>query len=120
MPVPSPLIPGFSSWMRQLHPQIAATQPTPLFYAQCTIALKLANFQKIKKIKEKIRGKIILEGQYRFINDDRVIYVLWGKGRLPSEIKGKVKVADISGSEKVLTSGSIRLTSSPIFIEIIE
>jgi len=29
-------------------------------------------------------------------------------------------VADISGSEKVLTSGSIRLTSSPIFVEIIE
>ncbi len=45
---------------------------------------------------------------------------IWGKGRLPSEIKGKVKVADISGSERVLTSGSIRLTSSPIFIEIIE
>ena len=45
---------------------------------------------------------------------------VWGKGRLPSEIKGKVKVADISGSEKVLTSGSIRLTSSPIFVERIE
>jgi len=45
---------------------------------------------------------------------------VWGKGRLPSEIKGKVKVADISGSEKVLASGSIRLTSSPIFVERIE
>jgi len=109
--------PGFSDLSTLID---LSGQPTPLFYAQRTIALKLANFQKIKKIKEKIRGKIILEGQYRFINDDRVIYVLWGKGRLPSEIKGKVKVADISGSEKILTSGSIRLTSSPIFIEIIE
>ncbi|TKJ42805.1 hypothetical protein CEE35_09365 [Candidatus Aerophobetes bacterium Ae_b3b] len=109
--------PGFSDLSTLID---LSGQPTPLFYAQRTIALKLANFQKTKKIKERIRGKIILEGQYKFINDDRVIYVLWGKGRLPSEIKGKVKVADISGSEKVLTSGSIRLTSSPIFIEIIE
>jgi len=109
--------PGFSDLSTLID---SSGKPTPLFYAHRTVALKLANFQKIKKIKEKIRGKIILEGQYRFINDDRVIYVLWGKGRLPSEIKGKVKVADISGSEKILTSGSIRLTSSPIFIEIIE
>jgi len=109
--------PGFSDLSTLID---SSGKPTPLFYAQRTIALKLANFQKIKKIKEKIRGKIILEGQYRFIDDDRAIYALWGKGRLPSEIKGKVKVANISGSEKILTSGSIRLTSSPIFIEIIE
>ena len=103
--------PGFSD---------LSDQPTPLFYAHCTIALKLRNFQKVEIIKEKVRGKIILEGQYRFIKDEGVIYLLWGEGRLPSEIKGEVKVTNISGSEKILTSGSIRLTSRPIFVEKIE
>jgi len=168
LPVPPPLIPGFSSWMRQLHSQIAAIgrneeqkivyfyfgikwdigssvirdklsqaeagpgfsdlsslidssgKPTPLFSAHQTIALKLGGFQEVETIKQQIRGKTILQGQYRFSKDDRVIYVLWGKGRLPSEIEGEVRVTDISGNEKIITSDSIRLTSSPIFIEIIE
>jgi len=89
----------------------------PLFFAHRTIALKLGDFKKVERIKEKVRGKIIVEGQYRFLRDNGVIYALWGKGRLPSEIKGKVKVTDISGSEKTLRSGLIRLTSSPIFVE---
>jgi len=58
--------------------------------------------------------------QNRFIEDDRVIYVLWGKGKLPSEIKGEVRLTDISGNEEIITPESIRLTSSPVFIEIIE
>jgi len=93
---------------------------TPLFYAHRTIALKLGDFQKVEKIRERVRGKTILEGQYRFLKDNRVIYVLWSRGKLPSEIEGKVKVTDISGSEKILTSDSIRLTNSPIFVEKIE
>jgi hypothetical protein len=93
---------------------------TPLFYAHRTIALKLEDFKRVEKIRERVRGKTILKGQYRFIKDRKVIYVLWGRGKLPSEIEGKVKVTDISGSEKILTSDSIRLTNSPIFVEKIE
>lgn len=74
----------------------------------------------MEKIKEEINGKTILEGQYRFFKDNRIIYVLWGKGSLPAEIEDKVKVTDISGSEKILTSDSIQLTNSPIFVEKIE
>lgn len=90
---------------------------TPLFYAHLTVVLKLEDFHKVEKIKEKISGKTILEGQYRFFKDNRVIYVLWGKGSPSSEIEGEVKVTDISGSEKILTSDSIQLTDSPIFVE---
>jgi len=95
-------------------------QPTPLFYAQHTIALKLTNFHKVERIKQRMRGKAILEGQYKFIMNDRAIYALWGKGKLPAEIKGEVRLTDISGEKKIVTSNSIRLTGSPIFIEIIE
>jgi len=77
----------------------------------------LEDFEKVEKIKEKISGKTVLEGQYKFFKDNRVIYVLWGKGSLPPDIEGKVKVTDISGSEKILTSDSIQLTNSPIFVE---
>ena len=95
-------------------------KPTPLFSAHQTIALKLGSFQEVETIKQQTRGKTILEGQYSFSKDDRVIYVLWGKGRLPTKIEGEVRVTDISGNAKIITSDSIRLTSSPIFIEIIE
>jgi len=90
---------------------------TPLFYAHQTIALKLEDFDRVEKIKEKVSGKTILEGQYKFFKDNRIIYVLWGKGSPPPEIEGEVKVTDISGSEKILTSDSIQLTNSPIFVE---
>ena len=109
--------PGFSDLSTLID---LSGQPTPLFYTQRTIALKLGSFQEVETIKQQIRGKTILEGQYRFTKDDRVIYVLWGKGRLPSQIKGEVKVTDISGNEKIITSDSIRLTSSPIFVQTIE
>jgi len=109
--------PGFSDLSTLID---LSGKPTPLFYAQRTIALKLGSFQEVETIKQQIRGKTILQGQYRFSKDDRVIYVLWGKGRLPSEIKGEVRVTNISGNDKIITSDSIRLTSSPIFIEIIE
>ena len=109
--------PGFSDLSTLID---SSGKPTPLFSAHQSIALKLGNFQEVETIKQQIRGKTILQGQYKFSRDDRVIHVLWGKGRLPSEIKGEVRVTDISGNEKIITSDSIRLTSSPIFIEIIE
>ncbi len=95
-------------------------KPTPLFSAHQSIALKLGSFREAETIKQQIRGKTIIQGQYRFTEYDRVIYVLWGKGKLPSQIKGEVRLTDISGNEEIITSDLIRLTSSPIFIEIIE
>ncbi|TKJ46489.1 hypothetical protein CEE34_08640 [Candidatus Aerophobetes bacterium Ae_b3a] len=109
--------PGFSDLSTLID---LSGKPTPLFYAQRTIPLKLGSFQEVETIKQQIRGKTILEGQYRFSKDDRVIYVLWGKGRLPSQIKGEVRVTNISGNDKIITSDSIRLTSSPIFVQTIE
>ena len=109
--------PGFSDLSTLID---SSGKPTPLFYAQRSVALKLGNFHKVKRIKQRIRGKTILKGQYKFIENDRAIYALWGKGRLPAEIKGEVRLTDISGEKRIVTSNSIRLTSSPIFVEIIE
>lgn len=95
-------------------------KPTPLFSAHQTIALKLESFQEVETIKQEVRGKTILQGQYRFTKDDGVIYVFWGKSKLPSEIEAEVRVTDISGKERVVASDSIRLTSSPIFVEMVE
>ncbi len=71
-------------------------------------------------IKQQLRRKTIVEGQYRFTEDDRVIYVLRGEGKLPSETKGELRLTDMAGNEEIITSDSIRLTSSLVFIEIID
>lgn len=109
--------PGFSDLSTLID---LSGKPIPPFSAHQTIALKLGSFQEVETVKQQIRGKTILEGQYRFIRDNGVIYMLWGEGRLPWQIKDEMRVTDISGNEKITTSDSIRLTSSPMFVQTIE
>lgn len=91
----------------------------PLFYAHKNIVDKIGKFSRVEKIKEKVEGKIITEGQYKFTIDNKTIYVLWGKGDLPEETKvlGPTKVTDFLGKE-IESGNQVKLSSNPIFIEI--
>ena len=85
---------------------------------------KINNFEKVEKIEEKYtvgkedwQGATSQLGQYKFINGDEVVYVLWGEAQVPSEISGKIKVTDIYGKSEVIDSKELSLTDSPIFVE---
>lgn len=81
-------------------------------------------FDKIETIEEKFSenstdrdGATTQVIQYKFIKENKTIYVLWGEAVLPSEISGQVKVTDIYGSSNTIDASQIKLSNSPIFIE---
>ncbi len=87
---------------------------------------KINNFDKVEIIKEdffenkqKGGGATSIIGQYKFINGDKAVYVLWGEAGLPSEISGKVKVTDIYGESSEIDANDIILSDKPIFVEIL-
>lgn len=87
---------------------------------------KINNFDRIETIEEKYEegrsdndGATSQIGQYKFINGSKIVYVLWGKGTLPTEISGKVKVTDIYGKAQEMDAKEIQLSDNPIFIETI-
>jgi len=71
----------------------------------------------IAKLDRFTSAEELAEGQYRFMVEGRAIYVLWGSGKIPEEIRGEVLVIDIYGKETRTDSLAIKLTESPIFIE---
>jgi hypothetical protein len=94
-------------------------QKSALFYAHLTIAQILGNLDEsdtVEIIKERIGEWHIEEGQYKFVIDGKTVYALWGSSPLPAEITGEVTVFDITGTEQVIDSASIRLSDSPIFV----
>lgn len=81
-------------------------------------------FDEIVKIKEEHientsdrDGATSNIGQYKFINGDDVVYVLWGDAELPLEISGTVTLTDIYGSSQKIKANKIYLTDTPIFVE---
>ncbi|MBM3156240.1 MAG: hypothetical protein FJ004_03030 [Chloroflexi bacterium] len=97
-------------------------EKSALFYAHLTIANmlgELSSTDEVEVIKETVGGWSIIEGQYRFTIGGKVIYALWGSGTLPSEIKGQVRVTDISGAQREIEAASLELNDSPVFVEII-
>jgi len=96
-------------------------EKAPLFYAHLTVANmleELSDDDGVEIIREKIGSWSIDEGQYRFNIKGRTIYALWGVGPVPPEITGEVKVTEISGVQRVTDSAAIKLSDSPIFVEI--
>ena len=94
---------------------------SPLFYTHLTIAEILGELSAgdtVEIIKETMGDWSIDEGQYRFNIKGKTIYALWGVGPLPPEITGEVKVTEISGTQRVVDSATLKLSDSPIFIEI--
>jgi hypothetical protein len=62
----------------------------------------------------------ITEGQFKFIINENIVYVLWGEENITEEITGQVKLTDISGFETLIDAGEIILTESPVFVEILK
>ena len=87
-----------------------------MFYAHKNLAKLIDNFSSIETIKQQIGDREVTEGQYKFIVNKKPIYVLWGGGAIPQEIKGKVKVIDILGNQKEVDVNQIQLSKEPIFV----
>ncbi len=81
----------------------------PAYHAMKTIIQKLDGF---------LEAQVMAEGQYKFMLDNKTIYVLWGPGNIPAEITGEVTVTDISGSEQRKLISDINLSDSPVFVEL--
>jgi hypothetical protein len=86
----------------------AEGEKRPAYYALRTLISKLGAFTSAEKLGE---------GQYKFAVGERIVYVLWGTGKIPEEITGEVLVTDIYGKEVRADASTITLTQSPIFIE---
>jgi len=88
-----------------------------------TLVNKLSYFDSVEVLRQEYRetfeGAKTEVGQYKFTVGDKVIYVLWGNAPLPEEIKGKVKVTDIYGNEKVMDASEIELSDSPVYVEVL-
>jgi len=87
---------------------------------------KLNNFETIEILNEDFeeyeddnRGAHSNIGQYKFINDSKFVYILWGRESIPSELVGDVIVTDIYGESKVMNISEIVLDDRPVFIELI-
>ncbi len=80
------------------------------FYAYKTLVSELDFFTGVREINRY---------QYEFSVGNKKIYVLWGTGELPPEIKGKVKVTTIDGQGKEMEASEVKLSDSPIFMELI-
>ena len=75
-----------------------------------TIAIKISGFSKAEKISE---------GQYRFMVNGKLVYVLWS-GALPKEIQGKAIETDMLGTEDIVEASDISLRSdNPVFVELV-
>lgn len=71
----------------------------------------------IKKIDCFTSVENLAENQYKFIVNDKPVYVLWGTGSVPSGITGAVTVTDISGTAQQKQASEITLSDSPIYVE---
>jgi hypothetical protein len=97
--------PGIMKVSKKSEPEKEST-----YNALQTIIQKIDYFESVEKIRD---------GQYKFILESNVIYVLWNDTIIPEEIVGQVKITDVSGTETIVDSADIELSDSPVFIEII-
>jgi hypothetical protein len=80
----------------------------PAYHALKTLIWKLDKFTSVEKL---------AEGQYKFIVEERAIYVLWDSGEIPEEIAGGVLVTDIYGNETKMPASTLKVTESPVFVK---
>jgi hypothetical protein len=81
------------------------------YYALQTLIGKIDYFDICEKL---------TEGQFKFIFNESIVYVLWGEENVTNEITGQVRLTDVSGIETILDSEGIILSESPVFIEILK
>jgi hypothetical protein len=92
-----------------------------------TMVKKLNEFEKLEIIKQEYienkrddEGATSLAGIYKFITKNKPIYVIWGDVGLPEEVKGKIKVTDIYGNERIINAEDFTPSDSPVYLEILE
>ncbi|MFC1780372.1 hypothetical protein ACFLY9_01620 [Patescibacteria group bacterium] len=85
---------------------------------------KINEFDEVVIIKEEYdeserdnEGATSQVGQYKFVNGDRIVYVLWGDESVPSEISGEVLVTDIYGESENINASDLELSDVPVFVE---
>ncbi|RLI75921.1 hypothetical protein DRO97_02085 [Archaeoglobales archaeon] len=88
---------------------------------------KLNRFEKLEVIKQEYvenerdyEGATSLAGIHKFTVENKPVYVIWGNVELPKEIKGKIKVTDIYGNEKIMYAINFTSSDSPVYVEIID
>lgn len=104
--------PDTPDWFRY-SAMINSDNTTKLVYtAQRVMASKIDNFSSVQELWYGPTG-----GHYKFIVDNKPVYVLWGSGGVPAEISGTVRVTDIRGNVQQKDASQIILSDSPIFVE---
>jgi hypothetical protein len=73
----------------------------------------------VDKIDYFVSVEILDDGQYKFILENKSVYVLWGENNISDEIVGQVRVTDVSGVETIINSTDLVLSESPVFVEMI-
>lgn len=87
---------------------------------------KINSFDKVETLNEKYHENVADNegattdiGHYKFINGNKVVYVLWGENSaVAPEITGKLKVTDIYGESKEIDSSNLKPSDSPVFVEL--
>ena len=95
------------SWLIK-EPWLRGVKKQAPYYAFQTMVNKIDYFDSVEKLDD---------DQYKFTIDDKIVYVLWGSGDIPSEITGEVIVTSINGDEQTLDASEVELSDSPIFLE---
>jgi len=80
-----------------------------IFYVQKLLSEKIGKFTSAKEL---------ADGQYKFINDNKIVYILWKTSApLFSQIKGNLKITDLYGNEKTVNASQLQLSKTPVFAE---
>lgn len=80
-----------------------------LFYVHKLLVAKIGKFTSAEEL---------AEGQYRFANAGKTVYILWKTpSSLSSQISGRLKVTDLYGNEKTVEAAQLTLTNTPVFAE---
>jgi hypothetical protein len=73
-----------------------------------TLVEKLDYFESVEKLDD---------GQYSFVVNGDMVYVLWGDGSVHKDVTGRVRVTDFMGNVELLDADEIVINDSPVFVE---
>ena len=111
-------------WEKEIDPKDVRESSTQKVYLNLIEKVNL--FDEVVTVKEDYieyehdsEGAYSEVGQYKFVDGDDVVYVLWGEAEIPSEISGQVEVADIYGESETMDASELVLTDEPVFVELL-
>ena len=96
----------------------------PSFYAYKTLIAKLEGFTEVEvlsvgEVEVPMPGQSCTQGlfAFKFLVKGKPVYVVWGEGELPSEIRGLLRVTNLYGEERVVDASELKVSEDPVFIE---